>query len=96
MNFKFQLQANVTEIDVMIPAKFHNTLIGAGGKMVQSISEDCGGVQIKFPDAKSKSDRVILIGPSDDVVKAREILLGRIWEYFINLTRFPALRCNRH
>jgi len=76
----FDLQnslANVVEVDVMIPNKFHNTLIGSGGRMVQSISEDCGGVQIKFPDAKAKSDRVILVGPKEDVEKAKATLLGK-------------------
>ena len=43
----------------MIPAKIHNTIIGAGGKLIQSIMDDCGGVHIKFPDANSGSDKVI-------------------------------------
>ena len=42
----------------MIPAKIHNTIIGAGGKLIQSIMDDCGGVHIKFPDANSGSDKV--------------------------------------
>jgi transcription antitermination factor NusA-like protein len=63
------------EIDVIIPSKFHNSLIGAGGKFIQSISEDCGGVHIKFPDAKAKSDRVTLIGPKDMVEKAKNTLV---------------------
>lgn len=67
--------ADVMEVDVMIPSKFHNALIGAGGKVIQSISDDCGGVHIKFPDSKSKSDRVTLMGPKDMVEKARTILL---------------------
>lgn len=67
--------ANVIEIDVMIPSKFHNALIGSGGKLVQSISEECGGVQIKFPDSKAKSDRVSLVGPKEDVEKAKTLLL---------------------
>jgi transcription antitermination factor NusA-like protein len=66
--------ADVVEVDVMIPSKFHNALIGAGGKVIQSISDDCGGVHIKFPDSKSKSDRVTVMGPKDMVDKARNIL----------------------
>lgn len=62
----------------MIPSKYHNTLIGSGGKIVQSISEDCGGVQINFPDAKTKSDRVTLVGPREDVEKAKATLLGNL------------------
>lgn len=67
--------ADVVEIDVMIPSKFHNSLIGSGGKFIQSISEDCGGVHIKFPDAKAKSDRVTVMGPKDMVEKAKTILI---------------------
>jgi transcription antitermination factor NusA-like protein len=67
--------ADVVEVDVMIPNKIHNLLIGAGGKLVQSISEDCGGVQIRFPEAKAKSDRVTLTGLKEDVEKARTTLL---------------------
>lgn len=60
----------------MIPSKFHNFLIGSGGRIVQSLSEECGGVQIKFPDSKSKSDRVTITGPKEDVDKAKNQLLG--------------------
>lgn len=68
----------MVSITVMIPNKYHNLLIGAGGKLVQSISEDCGGVQIKFPEAKDKSDRVILTGIKEDVEKAKATLLGKV------------------
>jgi len=73
-NMQSQL-GEFVEVAVMIPSKFHNTLIGAGGKMVQSISEDCGGVQITFPDAKLKSDKVTILGPKENVEKAKLILL---------------------
>jgi rRNA processing protein Krr1/Pno1 len=59
----------------MIPSKFHNSLIGHGGKVIQSISDDCGGVHIKFPDSKTKSDRVSVMGPKDMVEKAKNILV---------------------
>lgn len=44
--------------ELQIPAKYHQSFIGAGGKLIQSIMEDCGGVQIKFPVAESGSDKV--------------------------------------
>ena len=53
-------KANVVSIEVKIPANIHNTIIGAGGKIIQSIMDDCGGVHIKFPEAKSGSDKVTL------------------------------------
>lgn len=44
--------------EVAIPPKMYNSLIGAGGKLIRSIEEECGGVSIKFPAPDSKSDKV--------------------------------------
>jgi len=66
--------ANVISVDLIIPAKIHNTMIGAGGKLIQSISDDCGGVAIKFPPSNSNSDKVTIRGPKDDVEKAKKML----------------------
>merc|ERR1719295_2224194 len=68
-------QADVVSCDLMIPAKIHNTIIGAGGKLIQSIMDDCGGVHIKFPDANSGSDKVNIRGPREDVEKAKKLLV---------------------
>merc|ERR1719347_1705890 len=62
--------ANIVSKDITIPNKIHNTVIGAGGKLIQSIMNECGGVAIKFPDANSGSDKVTIRGPADDVEKA--------------------------
>lgn len=43
--------------------------------MIHSIMEDCGGVAIKFPTAESKSDKVSIRGPKEDVDKAKIQLL---------------------
>jgi len=67
--------ANVVSVDVIIPSKIHNTIIGAGGKLIQSISNDCGGVAIKFPPSDSNSDKVTIRGPEEDVEKAQKMLL---------------------
>jgi hypothetical protein len=48
--------ANIVSKDIMVPAKIHNTMIGAGGKLIQSIMTECGGVAIKFPTSGSGSD----------------------------------------
>merc|ERR1719361_1174231 len=66
--------ANVVTADVTIPAKIHNTMIGSGGKLIQSVMDDCGGVSIKFPPPESKSDKVTVRGPKDDVEKAKKML----------------------
>ncbi|XP_071529090.1 vigilin isoform X3 [Panulirus ornatus] len=67
--------ASIVEVDIIIPAKFHNSMIGAGGKLIQSISEDCGGVAIKFPPPEKSSDKVTIRGPKEDVYKAKQILV---------------------
>jgi len=50
--------ADVVSVDIQIPRKIHNTMIGSGGKLIQSVMEDCGGVSIKFPPHESNSDKV--------------------------------------
>ncbi|XP_078389931.1 vigilin isoform X3 [Cetorhinus maximus] len=67
--------ANIKEVDVLIPAKLHNSLIGAKGRLVRSLMEDCGGVHIHFPSEGSGSDKVTIRGPVEEVEKARKQLL---------------------
>ncbi|XP_018011553.1 vigilin [Hyalella azteca] len=67
--------ANIVEVDIMVPAKFHNSIIGQRGRLIRSISEDCGGVTIKFPPADKKSDKVTIRGPKEDVQKAKMMLV---------------------
>lgn len=71
--------ASIVEVDIIIPAKFHNSMIGAGGKLIQSVSEECGGVAIKFPPpgkgSEKSSDKVTIRGPKEDVHKAKQILV---------------------
>ncbi|XP_060007596.1 vigilin isoform X2 [Lagenorhynchus albirostris] len=67
--------ANIAEVEVSIPAKLHNSLIGTKGRLIRSIMEECGGVHIHFPVEGSGSDTVIIRGPSSDVEKARKQLL---------------------
>lgn len=67
--------ANIVELDIIVPAKFHNSMIGAGGKLIQSISEECGGVSIKFPPPDARSDKVTIRGPKEEVQKAKQMLV---------------------
>ncbi|KAK9747025.1 KH domain [Popillia japonica] len=69
-----ELETLVTE-EITIDPKFYNSLIGAKGKLIHSIMEDCGGVTIKFPSAESRSDKVTIRGPKEDVDRARHQLL---------------------
>ena len=62
-------------MEVSIPAKLHNSLIGTKGRLIRSIMEECGGVHIHFPVEGSGSATVVIRGPSSDVEKAKKQLL---------------------
>uniref|UniRef100_A0A8D2MER1 Vigilin n=1 Tax=Zonotrichia albicollis TaxID=44394 RepID=A0A8D2MER1_ZONAL len=62
-------------VEVSIPSKLHNSLIGAKGRFIRSIMEECGGVHIHFPTEGSGSDTVTIRGPAQDVEKAKKQLL---------------------
>ncbi|XP_017280693.1 high density lipoprotein binding protein a isoform X2 [Kryptolebias marmoratus] len=68
--------ANITEMDVSIPSKLHNSLIGSKGRLVRAIMEECGGVHIHFPTEGSGIDKVTIRGPVEDVEKAKQQLLA--------------------
>ncbi|XP_061400572.1 vigilin [Musca vetustissima] len=67
--------ADIVTEEVQISPKYYNSIIGTGGKLISSIMEECGGVSIKFPTSESKSDKVTIRGPKDDVLKAKAQLL---------------------
>lgn len=83
MSMAYLLQANVTQVDVNIPHKHHNALIGAKGRLIRSIMDECGGVSIKFPPEGTNSDKVLIRGPKDDVEKAKKQLLQLLTEKVI-------------
>ncbi|XP_056133981.1 high density lipoprotein binding protein a [Lampris incognitus] len=68
--------ANITEMEVSIPSKLHNSLIGSKGRLVRSIMEECGGVHIHFPTEGSGIDKVTIRGPAEEVEKAKQQLLA--------------------
>lgn len=66
--------ANIKEVTIDIPHSYHNSIIGAKGRLIRAIMEECGGVLIRFPQEGSRSDKVIIRGPVDDVEKAKKQL----------------------
>ncbi|XP_028817191.1 high density lipoprotein binding protein a [Denticeps clupeoides] len=68
--------ANITEMEVSIPSKLHNSLIGSKGRFVRSIMEECTGVHIHFPTEGSGIDTVTIRGPAEEVEKAKRQLLS--------------------
>ena len=74
-------------MEISIPHKHHNAVIGAKGRLIRSIMDECGGVSIKFPPEGSNSDKVLIRGPKEDVEKAKKQLLEILNEkvgYFIS------------
>lgn len=69
------LQGNIKELTIEIPHKLHNSTIGAKGRLVRAIMEECGGVIIRFPPEGSNSDKVTIRGPKEDAESARKQLL---------------------
>lgn len=63
--------ADVVTEELTIPPKYYNSIIGAGGKLISAIIEECGNVSIKFPTTESNSDKVVIRGPKEDVEKAK-------------------------
>ena len=45
----------------MIPHKLHNAVIGAKGRFIRAIMDECGGVLIRFPSENQASDKVSLL-----------------------------------
>ena len=76
MNISIYLKGNIKEAVIDIPQKLHNSLIGAKGKFIRSVMEECGGVMIRFPQEGSKSDKVIIRGPAADVENAKQQLMN--------------------
>jgi hypothetical protein len=67
-------QANIVTETIDIEPKFHNAIIGAKGKVLKDIVQQCGGVQVNFPKEKGSS-KVSLRGGKEDVEKAKKLLL---------------------
>lgn len=67
----------ITTAEFEIPTEYHKFLLGVGSKIVTSITDECGGVIIKFldADAASKTSKVSVKGLTEDVEKAKQQLL---------------------
>lgn len=71
--------ANIVTKEVKISQKLHQSMIGPGGKLIQSIMNECGDVHIRFPPEGTKSDIITLRGTKEDVEKA-EVQLKKLGE----------------
>lgn len=46
-------------------------MIGPGGKLIHSITAECGDVNIRFPQDNVKTDVITIRGTKEDVEKAK-------------------------
>jgi len=67
---------DIYEEEINIDPKLHNTLIGAKGRIIRSIIDESGSVQVRFPSADNPSEKVSIRGEKVDVLKAKEKLLS--------------------
>ena len=81
LEIQSQLASIVTE-EVLVAPKLHAFL---KGKVVNGIQQECGGVFINFPK-DTKSDKVTIKGPKDDVEAARAKLTDIARQYELNST----------
>lgn len=79
--------ADVITEELTIPPKYYNSIIGAGGKLISAIIEECGNVSIKFPTTESNSDKVVIRGPKEDVEKAKVSLSRHAVIFLQNFTQ---------
>lgn len=71
---------DIYEEEISIDPKLHNTLIGAKGRIIRSIIDESGSVQVRFPSADNPSEKVSIRGEKADVLKAKEKLLSMAHE----------------
>ncbi|XP_055352138.1 vigilin-like [Paramacrobiotus metropolitanus] len=66
--------ANAVEVKVSIPSKLHPNLIGAKGRTISGVIQECGNVQITLPQSGSGLDEITIRGPKADAEKAKQLL----------------------
>lgn len=68
------IQAGIKEETIDIPHSLHVSLLAAKGQFIRAISDECGGILIRFPSPTSKSDKVLLRGSAEEIEKAKGML----------------------
>lgn len=76
--------ADISQVDIIVPHKIHNYMLGSKGRNIKSITAECGGVIINFPPEGSGSDKVQISGPRDNVQKAKQLLVAMSNDYQTN------------
>lgn len=79
----YSSQANIVTEELKISQKLHSSMIGPGGKLILSITAECGDVNIRFPQDNATSDIITIRGTKEDVDKAKVSLLIQLWINFL-------------
>lgn len=59
---------------VNIPHKLHTYIIGAKGRTISGIIQECGNVHITIPQPGSMQDEIVIRGPKADAEKAKTLV----------------------
>ncbi len=74
--------ANELTTDLSIDPQYYPQIIGAKGKNLEEVRSKFHNIQITFPDANGKSDKVTLHGDKDDVEKCSKFLQQKIKDLY--------------
>ncbi|CAF0936588.1 unnamed protein product [Rotaria sordida] len=79
---RVQKLSNERTTGVSIDPQYYPQIIGAKGKKLEEVRSKFHNIQITFPEANGKSDKVILHGDKDDVEKCSKFLQQKIKDLY--------------
>jgi rRNA processing protein Krr1/Pno1 len=74
--------ANEQTTDLSIDPQYYPQIIGAKGKNLEEVRSKFHNIQITFPEANGKSDKVTLHGDKDDVEKCSKFLQQKVKDLY--------------
>ncbi|CAF0936918.1 unnamed protein product [Rotaria sp. Silwood1] len=81
--------ANEHTTDLSIDRQYYPQIIGAKGKNLEEVRSKFHNIQITFPEANGKSDKVTLHGDKDDVEKCSKFLQQKIKDLYSTEIEVP-------
>ncbi|CAF3746350.1 unnamed protein product [Rotaria sp. Silwood1] len=79
---RVQKLSNERTTGLSIDPQYYSQIIGAKGKKLEEVRSKFHNIQITFPEANGKSDKVILHGDKDDVEKCSKFLQQKIKDLY--------------
>ena len=79
---RVQKLANERTTGISIDPQYYPQIIGAKGKKLEEVRSKFHNIQITFPEANGKSDKVILHGDKEDVEKCSKFLQQKIKDLY--------------